>query len=485
LLIALDNNGKRIHPSKGALALCQICKENVRAYCGEINIDHWRHIDRNDCDTWHENETEWHRKWKNKFPLEWQEVLVRDGDVIHRADIKTPFGLVVEFQNSSISSIDVKERERFYTKMIWLINTKEFKRNFKIWSKVKALIKHIDENHNDYYYMQDEDSANISYLKETISDTNYKISANGNEIKNIEARINECKELQNNLKKTTRTFIESYFGYLSPMQNFKSELRSDINKYNEQIKNCSTSRAEKEKLLLRIKNFEKCKINGYENYSIVDHNLISSKRFGICRMIKKETMNSFFPEELKFSSIQDFQRMTRNEKYVLIIDFSSIIDEYQTVISKIDEQSVELEKELKKKKKYLKKEINTFLKLKMEKYKNKLNELKEINLNLGSILYHLNEELREVRTREEEQENKALLAIEKEKKKMKSDIMKKYKGLYGFKWKYKRKTWDFSEKPIFLDFENEIFQIIDNYTLKKFTYQDFVNAVMTDFKKND
>jgi len=101
---------------------------------------------------------------------------------------------------------------------------------------------------------------------------------------------------------------------------------------------------------LRIKNFDKCEINGYENYSIVDYKLINSRHFGICRMIKKETMNSFFPEVLKFSSIQDFRRMTRNDNYVLIIDFHSIIDEYQLNIFEIDEEIFELRKKLKHKK---------------------------------------------------------------------------------------------------------------------------------------
>mgnify|MGYP000669292942 CR=1 FL=1 len=61
-----------------------------------------------ECDSWKENETEWHREWKGIFPIDWQEVIINKNDQIHRADIKTPNGLVVEFQNSSISSTDVK-----------------------------------------------------------------------------------------------------------------------------------------------------------------------------------------------------------------------------------------------------------------------------------------------------------------------------------------------------------------------------------------
>jgi len=247
LLLALDNLGNRIQPFKGGLAFCQICKKNVRAYCGEINIDHWRHINLNDCDIWYENETEWHRKWKKKFPLDWQEIIVKYENTVHRADIKTSSGLVVEFQNSSISSFEVKQREHFYGKMIWLINAKEFKRNFTLWSKVRALIKHIDETHDDYYHFQDEVSANISSLEETILETNYKISSNKSEMKNIVIKINECKKLHENLKKTTKTFIKGYFGYLTPMQNFKSAVRTGIKKCNKQIKKCSISRAEREK----------------------------------------------------------------------------------------------------------------------------------------------------------------------------------------------------------------------------------------------
>ena len=135
MLIALDNNGNRIQAIKGGLGKCQLCGNEVRAYCGEINIHHWRHIDLEKCDFWKENETEWHRQWKEHFPIEWQEVVVKNDGQIHRADIKTDSGLVVEFQNSSISSGEVKQRERFYGDMIWFftwINSKGIRATGKI-----------------------------------------------------------------------------------------------------------------------------------------------------------------------------------------------------------------------------------------------------------------------------------------------------------------------------------------------------------------
>lgn len=84
--------------------LCPYCGSEVIAKCGRIKIWHWAHKGMSSCDPWWENETEWHRTWKNHFPLEWQEQIARDpiSGETHIADVKTPHGLVIEFQHSSI-----------------------------------------------------------------------------------------------------------------------------------------------------------------------------------------------------------------------------------------------------------------------------------------------------------------------------------------------------------------------------------------------
>ena len=60
------------------------------AKCGPRIIHHWAHEGRRNCDLWWENETEWHRDWKNLFPLDCREVshTAEDGEV-DRADIRT------------------------------------------------------------------------------------------------------------------------------------------------------------------------------------------------------------------------------------------------------------------------------------------------------------------------------------------------------------------------------------------------------------
>lgn len=94
------------------------------AKCGGYKAWHWAHRRKAGCDPWWENETDWHRHWKNCFPTEWQEVIHRDSSSgeRHIADVKTDAGVVVEFQSSSIRPEEVRARERFYDELVWVVN---------------------------------------------------------------------------------------------------------------------------------------------------------------------------------------------------------------------------------------------------------------------------------------------------------------------------------------------------------------------------
>ncbi len=116
-------DGERSEATKGAKGQCPRCGSIVIARCGDINIHHWSHKGRRNCDPWWENETEWHRNWKNQFPVEWQEVLHRskDGEK-HFADVKTANEWVIEFQHSLIDPEERRARNDFYQKLVWVVD---------------------------------------------------------------------------------------------------------------------------------------------------------------------------------------------------------------------------------------------------------------------------------------------------------------------------------------------------------------------------
>jgi hypothetical protein len=100
------------------------------AKCGEVRVWHWAHKGRLLCDPWWENETEWHRAWKERFPADWQEIIhTAENGERHIADVKTDAGWVIEFQYSYIEPGERRSREAFYPKMIWVVDGTRRKRD--------------------------------------------------------------------------------------------------------------------------------------------------------------------------------------------------------------------------------------------------------------------------------------------------------------------------------------------------------------------
>lgn len=131
------DNTVRIEPTKGAHALCPVCKQEVIARCGTTRRWHWAHQKNCQCsDQWWENETDWHRHWKEEFPENWREVVLQDEATgeIHRADVKLQnSGLVLEFQHSAIDPQEFQSRVNFYRNMVWVADARpsQFKRFMK------------------------------------------------------------------------------------------------------------------------------------------------------------------------------------------------------------------------------------------------------------------------------------------------------------------------------------------------------------------
>ena len=125
-------NGEKTAAIKNSSAICQICGNPVFARCGETNVDHWAHYEDESCDKWSEPETKWHKNWKDIFGKEHSEVVIPKDGKKHIADVYTSKGVVIEFQNSPISTTVIDAREAFYgEKMLWVINSEEIdKKNF-------------------------------------------------------------------------------------------------------------------------------------------------------------------------------------------------------------------------------------------------------------------------------------------------------------------------------------------------------------------
>ena len=157
-------------------AVCQVCKAEVIAKCGNIKIHHWAHKSKRKCDHWWENETQWHRDWKNQFPEDWQEEILYNSETgeKHIADIKTPNGLVVEFQHSPIEKKEVSTRNAFYKNIIWIVDGKRRKYDERNFSKGNSRLINEWENTGKLVFFDFGERA--TYLKPNRSG-DYKIGS--------------------------------------------------------------------------------------------------------------------------------------------------------------------------------------------------------------------------------------------------------------------------------------------------------------------
>ena len=117
-------NGVRSEPAPKLRGKCYHCNADMVSKCGNYVRWHWAHKSRKTCDAWQESETDWHRYWKDAFPIDCQEVVHNDVETgeKHIADVKTPSGIVVEVQHSPIAVNEVRSRENFYKEMIWIVD---------------------------------------------------------------------------------------------------------------------------------------------------------------------------------------------------------------------------------------------------------------------------------------------------------------------------------------------------------------------------
>jgi competence protein CoiA len=122
--------GRRLEAQPGLSGECPVCGSAMVPKCGERRVWHWAHRGALQCDHWWENETEWHRNWKNKFPADWQEMIhwAENGEK-HIADVKPTHGRVIELQHSYLEPEERRSREAFYGSMVWVVNGLRRKRD--------------------------------------------------------------------------------------------------------------------------------------------------------------------------------------------------------------------------------------------------------------------------------------------------------------------------------------------------------------------
>lgn len=134
MFFANDSTGKRVFANDAVAApldsySCPVCGGAVRLRRGDIKVPHFAHVDREDCDSFTADMSEWHLAWQGRFPEECREVVLRAGGESHRADVLYN-GVVIEFQHSPLDGAEFWARNEFYTKaarhLVWVFDMRDY-----------------------------------------------------------------------------------------------------------------------------------------------------------------------------------------------------------------------------------------------------------------------------------------------------------------------------------------------------------------------
>lgn len=121
----------------GERGICPLCGADMVAKVGEVRVPHWSHFGKRVCDDWYQPKGPWHLYWQNKFPKNWQEVVIVKDGIKHIADVKTSADVIIEAQWSPISREEIKTREMFYHKMLWIAGMNRIESDWRIESIIK------------------------------------------------------------------------------------------------------------------------------------------------------------------------------------------------------------------------------------------------------------------------------------------------------------------------------------------------------------
>ncbi|NVO10268.1 MAG: hypothetical protein HXX16_09935 [Bacteroidales bacterium] len=477
MLGAIDENNNKVRPRKGDKAICPFCFEKVIAVCGDINIHHWRHEAINNCDSWKEPETEWHRDWKQKFPKEWQEYIIEKNNEKHIADIRTNSGLILELQNSSISNLTIQIRENFYQNMVWLINADYFKNNFQIRSLVTSNLRSLDNKYKPYLNQNNNIEDGLKDLNKLLAEYKSELNSSTDQYNRIQNLISDYTNKLSTIENIANELLTEKYHY-GIFRDFNPESISNILNYNIRLVVIEKEFKNRANQINEIVCLPNSTIKGFENYKVVSFEQVSPKSFYKCKVVKTNTINTFFPEVIEIRSESNYRwYLSQKESFTLLIDLSNHLSKL-----KLEKENFEKEK---KELSLLKEKTFTDLLIDIENWLIELKKEEQKNLNkIANSIIHLNENLERTKVEIEEERERLIekakrinKKLENEKKEEELVIKNGLKGKYSFYWKYRRKSWDYAACPLFLDFKDHIFEIVLENELKKITQQEFINII--------
>jgi hypothetical protein len=489
--------GVRTRPYKKARAICDCCNAEVIAKCGEIREWHWAHKSGIDCDSWREAETEWHINWKSQFPDDWQEITIKKPgeDEFHRADVLTDKGVVIEFQNSPLSPEEIRTRESFYEKPVWVVNAEMFKHKLHLISLVKHKLRDLDsENDSDLREYKEELEEDIGYEKDFIESLQEELKAPKWSMLNLRHKYDSLLKTEKVLDKlclnmmllisgsVLRSFyVEEYLDadFIGKLQ---CQFTSDLSKHVQRMKELEVSLEEINSKLKIIMSRDSTKIDGICVHfldPLKDGNGIKEHWHSLI-VVEKQQLISYKKACLPESEISLIHNKTYEEcmeiKHTLFFLIPESTFDTESLERNLKEQAAKvqaIEEEITFK---MKAEILDWRMVRLKEVLEQIDLSEKQQKTSEEHISNRREKLLEMQSSQGRKLSDYKSKLEAKRKGEKVDIMRNFKGQYLYSWEGTRSHWKDASATVLLDTgEDFLFKIVSKSRLKKIPKQYFIN----------
>jgi hypothetical protein len=480
----VNENGIRIEPFKGGRSICPLCGNVLIAHCGDINAWHWQHYKVVDCDSWKEPETAWHLNWKKRWAANEREVIIEKDGKKHIADVRNKNGIVIEFQNSPISMSTIAARETFYGKMFWVINAKNFVEHLNIWSLVTKELKALEEDNRRSL------AADSYFYRTEMEEFRKKIAKKERDVKATKDHLATAKFHMESYIKTPEQITAAASMTIAKWDEIKTAY-DEVNYYSiyelsAYFKEYRLSLRTRRALATDLEQLEKT-INRIEHaitfqgktgsYKILDFREILQLKCTTSIAIPVQEQHSMFPvynEVLSLEQLLSYQN--KQAGYLFAINSTSILGKLTKQKSDLELKIAETVAAIPDYQAIVTAKVRGYYDRNFELTKSHFDgwnkQLEKYSTELSELIdemdsFHRTEQIMMESSNEE---------MEKQLEEERSTIMKRWKGLYGFRWKNERKSWSETGCPVFFDIGKDyLFQRTGPKTLKKVSLEKFLN----------
>lgn len=391
----------------------------------------------------HESYIKWKDNWIQKFNKSFQQ--------ISEFGIKNSNGTILVFAKEDINAYEIKSLESQFPNLIWVVNAKNFSRNFEFKEILASKIEQFNFASEKYL------EKTSGELNKSSTDEKNTIIANRNKKERELKKLNEKKlKLENELENksvSARNYLLYFWDETSNKIDKTTDLFIEIEKLYKQ--NILADRLERYHLQKQKDEFEN-NIKIWQEFkgSIVKDMILRMKP---ASEITFEKLSSN-PNRILVRSVVNTSLIRLNEfdiesvlnspqSYTLYDDYSVSIEEWEKEIQNI-ELKIESNKTILKEIQHnIEKEISLWVETRLsdiqKDIKAKTTEIEADELNIEQIEKELISEIKNVANSQEV---------------LRKEIVKKYKSEYEVDWNsYKTPFWNNVNKPVFLELENGLY----------------------------